>query len=204
VVYVARVVRAGIAEPTELAALTVPAGNYVITAKLVASRGSSEGPLAGTVVLSTGDRAYLEHFNRSRNMVDDVHGWPVVLHDVATFGWRTRISLVGANQSPGRGWQADGVILTALKVGAINPPFSLLGTLEPEMDASNLVSSMSRDQWETARPLSSATDDPCREVKAELASIQVQLRHANEALEELTEQHRALQAKLDGGDQPPD
>lgn len=108
----------------ELAAVEVPAGNYLVAAKLVVNRGQSEGPLAGSCLLSTGDRVDFDHVNRGKKVVDDAHVWPVMLHDTVTFDAATTISLVGENREPGAGWRSQNIILTALRVGAVNPSVS--------------------------------------------------------------------------------
>lgn len=64
----------------------------------------------------------------SRDQPESVVGWPVMLHDVASLDRSTRIALIGTNTSPAgaRGT----VVLTALRVGAINPPVAFVGPLD--------------------------------------------------------------------------
>lgn len=109
----------------ELARLVVPPGSYLITAKLVVSGADDEKRFAGKVFLSTGDRANFAHGNASPTQIPDYHVWPTLLHDVATFTQATAITVTGmADQSE---WYADEIILTALRVGVVNPLSDLRG-----------------------------------------------------------------------------
>lgn len=103
----------------ELARLMVAPGSYLVTAKLVAEGADSEEPFTGTVTLSTGDVAGFGHGNSNPKQISNFLWWPLVLHDVATFARPTVITLTAAADH--HGWRASDAILTALRVGAVNP-----------------------------------------------------------------------------------
>ena len=107
----------------ELIRLSVAPGSYLLTAKLGAEGADSEEPFAGTVTLSTGDVARFGHGNSNPKQISDHLWWPLQLHDVATVARPTVISLTAA--AGNHGWRAGDAILTALRVGTINPPIDL-------------------------------------------------------------------------------
>ncbi|MGZ5406476.1 MAG: hypothetical protein ACXWX1_01685 [Aeromicrobium sp.] len=191
-----------VTEPIELASITVPAGQYLITARLVANRSGSEGALTGRCTLSSGDTVNFEHYNRSRNMVDDVHGWPVMLHDVAHLERRTTISLSATNQEPGNGWRADEVILTALRVAAINPPPSQLGPLENERQTPSSRSQADLDEPAEHRSTETSAERSCHDNQVEMESLRKDLRRVTEILDQLTRQDTTLPGKHANGAEP--
>jgi hypothetical protein len=111
--------------PTTIVSLRVAPGAYLVTARLrVLSEGSAE-KLAADCILSTGDSVHLNHLDTDRTANTERIGWPVVLHDVASFVRPTVITLSGTTVYED-GWLAEQVVLTALRVGAINPLISLV------------------------------------------------------------------------------
>jgi hypothetical protein len=128
-VFVARssnsvVVKAKSWEPaTGILTLRVGAGTYLITARLrVLSSGNTE-QLAADCLLSTGDAIHLNHLHTLPDPHTERIGWPVMLHDVATFDRPADIVLSGTTEYPD-GWLAEQVIITALRIGAVNPAIS--------------------------------------------------------------------------------
>ncbi len=112
-------------DPTTILTLRVAPGSYLITARLrVLSEGRSE-KLAADCILSTGDSIHLNHLDTSVGTNTERIGWPIVLHDVASFARPTVIALSGSTVYP-EGWLAEQVVVTALRVGAINPLISLV------------------------------------------------------------------------------
>ena len=113
--------------------LEVPAGTYLITGRLNVAGGDPNGSLATAFLLSTGPVAFMT-YGYARPQQPDVMQLTesVVLHDVATFARRTEIVVTGFVGTSSGGGKADrpgrfrlqGVILTALRVGAVNPPIS--------------------------------------------------------------------------------
>jgi len=126
--------------------LRVPAGTYLITGHLNVAGGDPNGSLAAAFTLNTGAVAFMI-YGYTRPQQPDIMQLTesVVLHDVATFSRRTEIVVTGfvgpssggdRPDRPGR-FRLGGVILTALRVGAVNPPISYydgpyLGTVEDE------------------------------------------------------------------------
>ena len=164
-----------VVNPVELAALTVPAGHYLITAKLVVNRNWSDGPLGGTIRLSTGDSIDFAHYSLSKNLLEGVVSLPVTLHDVATFPHPTRIALVGTNSE--KGWRSWNLTLTALRVGAINPQTAFVGPFVEGLDASNSIS--------IAETGLAASD-------VELASLRAELEDANRVMAALARENSDL------------
>jgi hypothetical protein len=135
-------------------------------------------------------------------MVDDVHGWPVMLHDVAHLERRTTISLSATNQKPGNGWRADEVTLTALRVDAINPPPSQFGPFENERQTPSLTSQAGLDGPAERRSTETSADRSCHDNQVEMESLRKDLRHVTEILDQLTRQDTTLPGKHANGAEP--
>jgi hypothetical protein len=173
-----------VVNPVELAILMVPAGHYVITAKLVVNRNWSDGPLGGAIRLSTGDSIQFDHFSLSKDLPESVVGWPVMLHDVASFDRPTRISLVGTNSK--QGWRSWDVILTALRVGANNPT-THAGRFDEAMEPAN-------PRLGDPTPIA---------IDAEFARLRSELEHANAAVSDLARENSVLRERLTDRDEHP-
>jgi len=185
----------------ELAALVVAAGSYVITAKLVVGTTVDADPLEATCTLSTGDRIDAIHYNvtsagnraalKGTSPYDDYHRWPVTLHDVASCAQPTRIALLGDFMN--FAWRPSGVVLTAVKVGAINPKVDLVGLVGQRLDASHSPGSLNENALELD-PHPQGTRD--LQLHSEMASLVRQMqesaRAAAEGIERVAEREREL------------
>jgi hypothetical protein len=108
--------------PTEILKVSVAPGTYLITARLRVLSLNAE-KLAADCSLSTGDSVHLNHIDPEMGQRTERIGWPVVLHDVATFDRASEIRVLGTTARDARegGWLAEQVVITALQIGAVNP-----------------------------------------------------------------------------------
>lgn len=161
-------------EVHELARLSVGPGSYLVTAKVLVYYGDQEVAIGGKLRLSTGETSWFSHGNASRLEIPDYVMWPVVLHDVATFAEPTVIALTALADT--NGFFAGPLVLTALRVGAVNPVTNLRGlpVIDREVDA------------ETHSPVTSHTEG------AELQRLTALLNESRQEAEELRSKVKKL------------
>jgi hypothetical protein len=133
-VYVARQEHAdSFRSGTTVIALEVPAGTYLVTARVSATGGDPNGSFTGAFTLSTGAKAYVGYGYMRPQQPDIARVTSsVVLHDVVTYKRHSSIVLrawVGPSFGGDKGDRigsidASGAIVTALRVGAVNPRVS--------------------------------------------------------------------------------
>ena len=129
---------------TRVLELEVPAGTYLVTARVSATGGDPNGSFAGAFTLSSGAKAYVGYgyMHPQQPEIAQVTT-SVVLHDIVTYTRHSSIVLRAWVGPSSGGDKADrvgsintsGAIVIALRVGAINPHFSNFAEPFQDFDA---------------------------------------------------------------------
>lgn len=181
-----------------IARLSVPAGSFLITARVCVQSVYWEAheALGGDCTLSTGDSVHFLHLHPDYGMTTDRIRWTVVLHDVAHFSRPSTVSLLGSSVRAA-GWTAEQVVMTALRVGAVDPPFQHGGDRTHELPG----------RWSERAPAERggrALDDRVAVLESRLGDLGAQLQRSRSDLESCTRTNTELRAALDRvGREPP-